>query len=76
MGHAAGDALISLYFIRFRREIKRETAGEAALAEKDLPDTQLFLPCNRKTTSLTKAGFSFKVWGKRPYQRLEEGAGL
>jgi hypothetical protein len=31
MGHAAGDAMISLYFIRFRREIKRETAAGAAL---------------------------------------------
>ena len=31
MGHAADDVLISLYFIRFRREIKRETVTGAAL---------------------------------------------
>ena len=53
MGHAADDVLISLYFIRFRREIKRETVTGAAL-KKYVIDKRAFLFYSMEKTGKSK----------------------
>jgi len=59
MGHAADDALISLYFIRFGKEIKQQTAAGGDFDRKEPGCRSAFPSLQPKNYVIDKGGFLF-----------------